>query len=123
VKQVAGRERPDETSSTSRFKPFSGHDSFPSGHATVAFALAASLDAEVRSPWLRAVAYPAAALTAWSRVRDRRHWPSDVVMGAAVGGWCGYRADRLAQRLFPSGLAVVLLPHRDGAKVTVTRSF
>jgi membrane-associated phospholipid phosphatase len=123
IKEAVGRERPDETGSPSRLRPFSGHDAFPSGHATVAFALAASLDAEARAPWLRAIVYPAAALTAWSRVRDRRHWPSDVVAGAALGGWCAHHADRFAQRCFPRGLAIVLLPHGHGARVTIARGF
>jgi undecaprenyl-diphosphatase len=123
LKEVAGRSRPDETSSPSRFRPFSGHDAFPSGHTTAAFALAAALDAEARAPWLRAIVYPAAALTAWSRVRDRRHWPSDVVAGAAVGTWCAHRADRFAQRAWPRGLALAVLPHRGGARVAVTGRF
>ena len=121
IKQAVGRERPDETASPSRMRPFSGHDAFPSGHATVAFALAASLDAEVHAPWLRAIAYPAAAVTAWSRVRDRRHWPSDVIAGAAIGGWFAHRADRFAQRRWPRGLAIAVLPHRDGVRVTIAR--
>lgn len=123
IKEAAGRERPDEAGSPSRFEPFSGHDAFPSGHATVAFAIAASLDAEAHAPWLRAIVYPAAALTAWSRVRDRRHWPSDVVAGAALGGWCARRADLFAQHRFPRGLAIAVLPRRDGARVTVARVF
>lgn len=123
IKEAAGRARPDESASPSRFEPFSGHDAFPSGHATVAFAIAASLDTEARAPWLRAIVYPAAALTAWSRVRDRRHWPSDVVAGAALGGWCAHRADLFAQRRFPRGLAIAVLPRRDGARVTVAKGF
>jgi membrane-associated phospholipid phosphatase len=123
VKAAAGRQRPDETSSPSRFKAFSGHDALPSGHSTVAFALAASLDAEARSPWLRAVVYPAAAVTAWSRVHGRHHWPSDVVAGAALGGWCAHRADRFAQRAWPRGLAVVVLPGWGGAGLRIARSF
>ena len=101
LKEAVGRERPDETSASGRFRPFSGHDAFPSGHATVAFALAASLDAETGARWVPLLAYPAAALTAWSRVRDRRHWPSDVVAGAAIGA--GARMAR--RRLRPHPLA------------------
>lgn len=123
IKEAVGRARPDEAESSSNLQPFSGHDSFPSGHATVAFALAASLDAETGAPWLRAIVYPAAAATAWSRVRDRRHWPSDVIAGAALGGWCGYRADQFAQHRWPRGLAIAVLPDRDGARATIAREF
>ncbi|MBK7367358.1 MAG: phosphatase PAP2 family protein [Candidatus Eisenbacteria bacterium] len=123
LKVSAGRFRPHESSDPGRFEPFSGHDSFPSGHTTMAFSLAAALDAETRTPWVPAVLYPAATLTAWSRVRDRVHWPSDVVAGAAIGGWVSYRADQWAQRRWPDGLWAVVLPQRDGASVRLGAAF
>lgn len=123
IKVSAGRFRPHESSDPGRFEPFSGHDSFPSGHTTMAFSLAAALDAETRAPWVPAIVYPAATLTAWSRVRDHVHWPSDVVAGAAIGGWVSYRADQWAQRRWPDGLWAVVLPRRDGASVRVGAAF
>ena len=116
IKEAAGRERPDETADPGRFKPFSGRDAFPSGHSTVAFAFAASLDAETGARWVPMLAYPAAALTAWSRVRDRRHWPSDVVAGAAVGAGVAWRADAYARARWPLGLVLVpILPQAGGS--------
>jgi len=116
LKSAVGRERPNESPDAPwRFAPFSNHDGFPSGHATIAFALAAALDAETRTRWVPALAYPAAALTAWSRVRDRDHWPSDVVAGAALGGWVARKTDRYAQRRLPRGLWVIVFPARGGA--------
>src|SRR5262249_11822308 len=58
--------------------------SYPSGHATNAFAIAAALSEELggATPW---IAYPIATGAAWSRVNDEAHWVSDVVMGAALG--------------------------------------
>ncbi len=123
LKVGAGRFRPHESSDPGRFEPFSGHDSFPSGHTTMAFSLAAALDAETRTKWVPAIAYPAATLTAWSRVRDHVHWPSDVVAGAAIGGWVSYRADQWAQRRWPDGLWAVVLPQRDGASVRFGAAF
>jgi membrane-associated phospholipid phosphatase len=85
LKKSAGRVRPSDVRDQYVFKPFSPNDAFPSGHATIAFALAGSLSDEISRPWASAVLYSAAAGTAWSRLNDHRHWTSDVVAGAAVG--------------------------------------
>ena len=85
LKVGTGRYRPAETDNPYIFKPFSGHDSFPSGHATVAFALATSLSNEIKNGWATAALYTFATGTAWSRLNDQRHWFSDVLAGATVG--------------------------------------
>lgn len=85
LKQAFGRVRPDPLLDSDHFTPFAGGHSLPSGHATVAFALATSLADEIRRPWASALLYGAATGTALSRVHDRRHWFSDVALGAAVG--------------------------------------
>lgn len=66
--------------------------SFPSGHATVASAVAVTLAGEWRRQGLRGwrtvgppLVTSLAALVAGSRVRDRKHWFSDVAAGAALG--------------------------------------
>jgi len=88
LKYTIGRERPSDTDDPARFDSFSRENrwqSFPSGHTTVAFSLAASISEEARTPWVTGVAYGTAALVGWSRVYDDRHWASDVVGGALVG--------------------------------------
>lgn len=85
VKEALGRVRPAETRDPSLFRPFSRHESFPSGHTTMAFALATSLSAEIHRPWATALLYAGATGTVWSRLNDQRHWFSDVLAGAAVG--------------------------------------
>ena len=85
IKKIVGRFRPDDASDQYVFKPFSSHDAFPSGHATVAFALAASLAEEIHRPWATALLYAGAGGTAWSRLNDHKHWLSDVLAGATVG--------------------------------------
>jgi membrane-associated phospholipid phosphatase len=85
IKEVTGRVRPFETHDQYLFRPFSGKDAFPSGHATMAFALATSLGAEIHNRAVSALLYAGATGTAWSRLNDQRHWLSDVLAGAAVG--------------------------------------
>lgn len=85
IKAIAGRVRPADTNDPYLFKPFSNRDAFPSGHATMAFALATSLAEEIHNRWATAALYAGATGTAWSRLNDRRHWLSDVLAGATVG--------------------------------------
>ncbi len=61
--------------------PHSG--SFPSGHASVAFACATVLAWKV--PRLAFPAFVLAGAIAWSRVYVGVHWPLDVFGGAALG--------------------------------------
>jgi hypothetical protein len=98
LKLAVGRSRPYQSPDDAGvFQPFSGDNSFPSGHATFAFALATALDREARSPWVRWTAFPLAGLVAWSRVRDDKHWASDVVAGAALGAWTAAKVERIAR--------------------------
>ncbi len=84
-KFALGRLRPNQAAQPDDWKPFSGADAFPSGHATMAFALATSLADEIRHPWATIGLMTAAAGTGWSRLNDNQHWLSDVVAGAALG--------------------------------------
>jgi acid phosphatase family membrane protein YuiD len=85
LKVILGRVRPTDASDQYVFKPFSHYDAFPSGHATMAFALATSLAGEIHRPWATALLYAGASGTAWSRLNDHKHWLSDVLAGATVG--------------------------------------
>jgi membrane-associated phospholipid phosphatase len=129
-KEGLGRERPNESPDNSHsFKPFSHHDSFPSGHAATAFAAAVALDRETAGRWVPYVVYPAATAVAWSRVHDDKHWTSDVVGGAALGGWTAWKTETfLAHRALgvppqgkPGRTSWLLLPAGRGARLVVTR--
>jgi membrane-associated phospholipid phosphatase len=83
---AAGRERPDATSSPNQWRQ--AGDSFPSVHASAAFAIgtvfAESGNDEYR--WIRRIiGYGVAAGTSYIRVRDNVHWLSDTVAGSALG--------------------------------------
>lgn len=127
MKEAFGRLRPYESPLQSNdFKPFSGHNSLPSGHAATAFAAAVALDRETSGRWVPWLVYPAATLVGWSRVHDDKHWTSDVVAGAIVGGWTAWKtedflayraltvpAKRTSLRLEPAGSGIRLaLVHR-----------
>lgn len=99
LKWAIGRARPQQPPDDPfDFLPFSGHDAFPSGHTTVAFAAATALDGETSAHWIPWVGYPLAALVGWSRVHDERHWASDVVGGAALGFWTARKVEAFAHR-------------------------
>ena len=84
LKYTVGRARPTNGDSDD-FQPFGGSTSFPSGHTTLAFAVATAIADETSSGWVDAAVYGAATLTAYARVNNDRHWASDVLAGALVG--------------------------------------
>lgn len=73
LKKTVREERPDG----------SGHSSFPSGHATAAFA-AATVQSEYH-PWQAPLWLSGASLIAASRVKLHRHYIHDVVAGGIIG--------------------------------------
>ena len=77
LKQLANELRPDK----------SDRRSFPSGHATYAFAGATMLHHEYGqlSPWVTIGGYGLATLVAADRVRQDRHYLHDVCAGAVIG--------------------------------------
>ncbi|MFZ1685244.1 MAG: phosphatase PAP2 family protein [Candidatus Zixiibacteriota bacterium] len=85
VKAVVGRERPYNENGQYTFKPFTRHDSFPSGHTANAFALATVVSSHYHNTWIRIGAFSAAGLVAYARVNYDAHFASDVVTGAAIG--------------------------------------
>jgi hypothetical protein len=85
TKFLVGRSRPYDEDGTYHFKPLHGGLSFPSGHATQAFTLAAVIAEYGDNPWVSTAAYGGAALVGLARLEQRAHFVSDVVAGALVG--------------------------------------
>ncbi|MGH7498642.1 MAG: phosphatase PAP2 family protein [Gemmatimonadales bacterium] len=85
AKEMLGRPRPDHSLDADGYSPFSGQDAMPSGHTTVAFALATSLADDIHNPWASVGLYGMATAVGWSRINDNRHWLSDVAAGALIG--------------------------------------
>ncbi len=88
LKHTFSRERPFLGTGPNEFNGPTFHedwDSWPSGHTTVAFAVATAFHLEYRKKWVSVLAYSLAALSGWSRMHDDMHWASDVFAGAAIG--------------------------------------
>jgi undecaprenyl-diphosphatase len=102
MKLAGERRRPDRTQlgvPESRWVPMPSSTSFPSGHSGSAAAFAVSVGDLL--PELSLPLRMAAAVVAFSRVYTGVHYPSDVVVGAAVGAVVGRATSMAAQRLGP----------------------
>jgi hypothetical protein len=123
LKFAAGRERPNQTDDPNRWGK--GGSSFPSLHASVAFAIGAVLAESGNDEhriMRRFLGYGAiAGFTAFQRLKHNAHWLSDDVAGAALGGATAHfilerDAERHAARDRGSALSVTPLP--GGAMVS-----
>jgi membrane-associated phospholipid phosphatase len=111
---------------------FDGGNSFPSGHATSAWALATVIANEYKHhPLVQVTAYGLATAVSLSRYTGRNHFLSDVLVGSAIGYGIGryvYRqhhdplldslegettSNRSRSKLFP--LVSPLYDRKDGA--------
>jgi hypothetical protein len=102
---------------TQRPRPSGSKDSLPSGHASASFTTAAVLGSHYG--WGVGIpAYAGASFVAWTRVRDRAHWLSDVVLGATVGTIVGRTVTKNHRA---RGWAIVPTAGRDGVGVMVVK--
>jgi hypothetical protein len=102
--QIAvGRARPGLDRGSDDFRPFGSQDSFPSGHASQAFAMASAISMHADSPVVGGVAYGLAGLVGVARLETRDHFVSDVVAGALVGTTIGRAVVRWNQDRRESG--------------------
>ncbi len=114
LKAVAHRERPNGQD----------HQSFPSGHTSNAFALAAV--AERHYGWKVGLpSYVLAGLMGLSRIEQDKHWLSDVVGGASLGYIAGRTVVRvnsrsLERRAATWSVSPVVARRARGVRVAVT---
>jgi membrane-associated phospholipid phosphatase len=73
-----------------RTRPDGGSLSFPSGHTSTAFTSAAVIYSHFGKYWGLA-AMSAATYVGLSRLQENRHFPSDVLAGAILGSYIGFK--------------------------------
>jgi len=95
LKTVTQRPRPTKEGGTVRIDNaegdfFEGGRSFPSGHSAEAWAVATVVACQYRHKrWMAVAAYSLAGLVSVSRLFERKHFPSDVFVGTALGFMVG----------------------------------
>jgi membrane-associated phospholipid phosphatase len=83
LKYAFGRERPLQDHSQGNF--WKGDDSFPSEHASLAWAIAGVIAHEYPSPYVSLVSYGLAAAIGAARIDSKQHFPADVLIGSTIG--------------------------------------
>lgn len=113
LKKAIKEERPDH----------SDNKSFPSGHASMAFAAARSIDKEFRKDciWIPIAGYAAATAIGVERVVNKHHHWYDVVAGAGIGFGSAELTWWLSDLMFGKGRNVAV--GTSGNTLDVTYSF
>lgn len=83
IKYTMRRERPYVDNANGHF--WQGGDSFPSEHATAAWSIAGVIAHEYPGPLPQIAAYGLATAISVSRINGQKHFPSDVLVGSALG--------------------------------------
>lgn len=125
LKYIVRRTGPDSTTDSNRW--FKGGSSFPSGHATAAFAIGTVL-AESGNPefrWVRRViGYGVGFGTAYLRMKHNAHWLSDTIAGGALGmASAHFVMNRSAQREDEAGSELSLVPVQGGVMIAFSTEF
>lgn len=85
LKFAAGRQRPLDGDGDGSFLHM-GSGSFPSGHSMTAWTLASVVAHEYSDKkWVPITAYGLASAVSLSRIGGQKHFPSDVLVGSAIG--------------------------------------
>src|SRR2546423_12527394 len=84
LKVSTGRRRPRARADVGEF--FDGGNSFPSGHSISAWSVATVIAQEYRErPLVQVAAYGLASAVSVARFTGRNHFPSDILVGSALG--------------------------------------
>jgi hypothetical protein len=87
MKYAFGRERPLQDNYRGRFGQ--GGVSFPSEHAAAAWSIASVIAHEYPGPLTSIFVYGLASAVSASRITAKQHFPSDVLIGSAIGWFEG----------------------------------
>ena len=92
LEYALGRQRPLTNNYQGNF--FQGGTSMPSDHATIAWSIASVVAHEYPGPLTSALAYGLASAVSLSRISAKQHFPSDVLIGSAIGWFVGQHVYR-----------------------------
>lgn len=92
LKYALGRERPLQDNYRGGF--WQGGDSFPSEHSSAAWSIASVIAHEYPGPLTSVLAYGMASAVSASRITAKQHFPSDVLIGSALGWFVGQEVYR-----------------------------
>lgn len=87
-----GRQRPSDGTGQGYF--WHGGTSFPSDHSTAVWAVASVMGHEYPSTWSKVFFYGLASAVSLSRVTGKDHFPTDVLVGGAIGWFTGQHVFR-----------------------------
>lgn len=122
IKRLFGRERPYRSDGKTDFDFGSSNSSFPSGHATQAFAIASVVAAKSKGWVVPTLSYTLATVVAFDRVNDRVHFASDVfagaVFGTVVGRYIVHKHEREAVGE-PTRTSLDVVPIRNGLAMRI----
>jgi membrane-associated phospholipid phosphatase len=107
LKYALGRERPYLDQGKGNF--YQEGTSFPSDHSAVAWSIASVIAHEYPGPLTQLFAYGLAAGVSASRVAGKEHFPSDVLVGSAIGWLIGREVYRAHHDSDLAGTAVTRL--------------
>jgi membrane-associated phospholipid phosphatase len=104
MKLIFWRERPYQDRGRGRFfQTSAGVDSsFPSSHSVLAWASAAVIAGEYRNPFTQVLVYTGAAGISFTRLMGQQHFPSDILVGSAVGWLVGHYVYKHRHRWQPT---------------------
>jgi membrane-associated phospholipid phosphatase len=118
-KYVIGRGRPTDGHGAYNFRPFSGQDSFSSGHTTEAFALASVISEHYNAVWVQVTSYGLASAVGYARLNNNRHWPSDVMAGATIGTFVGKTVVYFNEKHRQVSIQPIVGPDFHGAQMSL----
>jgi membrane-associated phospholipid phosphatase len=99
IKHAVNRPRPGVTYPTlTPLEPLTNY-SFPSGHTSSAFYTATATSLQFKKWYVTAPAFLLAGITAYSRMHEGVHYPTDVMAGATLGVMSAYATNMLNKYL------------------------
>lgn len=123
IKLATDRQRPNQGNGNGDFwsggtKDYKLDSSFPSGHTSASWALARVVAGQYHG-WLpRIGAYSFATLISANRITSRSHFPSDVVVGSAIGYLVGGYVERHHSPESQQHSSITVLPVYEGRTQT-----